>query len=1184
MAEPAIAVSGMFCACKGADVDAENAGNLIRVAVAGVTAGIPVLGMAAPPALVRIEPSGADVQVRIDATAGGGRMLARCLRDGVAAEIAALLDPGRPEDCTVLVLPRDSSAGQHELLAALRTLARRAAVTLDSDRFAAEVIRGDRHTRARTVLAAMHGAGATAERRRQVHARLRRLRVPRPADVAGLLTVRIEDPAVLASAVQRSDRVLASWPRTVDLARQAPAATPAVRGRVVAVPGRGNPAEDRTRHDVVDRLAQLLADRTAAIRVALVAGSGMGKSSLAVRMCRHLADGYTVVGWLSATNSTTWRSSIALLTERLGIDGANPDDLWEALGERRPALIVVDDAPEPTAFAAALPSMSGVHVLVTSPSVRWRAEAATVELEPLSESDGIEFLLARTGAEDERLAAEVTRRLGGFPLALEQAAAAVVDGLSLRGWLDRHVDAPVAGAAALEQAWRIRLAALRVSHPDALALLGILSCAQPAPVSGELLSGLGRDYGDNPAVAVCADTERRDAAVTELRAQSLIRTGADEETFLVHPLLAGAVRDEAGPDTAQVALMVAAVAGRLLDDEDVNDADLWSRTMALSAVAVAACHLVLDGSRQRPGNVAPDRLRGLANHALWLPRAYLHERGAARGAYRVALLALAMHGDEVAAAAVPGVSAEVVDAFDDLDPAMVVPADRLGDVAGADARTSAARWLNETDSLLTDVDLAEAEAYARRALTLLPRRARGAVDADAVPRSAMIRLEIGDNLGFILQLRERFPESAKVYDAAIRHLLSFPGGGAESKYAELLNDRALLLLDTGRYEQGVAEFSAAADLARKKSQGAGVLNNIDNNLARTEHLTWRLRSARDRLNGGLHWLLDRSAAQSTDVAIAQCNLGLVTYDLGDTDEGFALVQGSWQTLRDRLGHEDRETLIRRLALAELQLARGDRRAAHQAVLLDLAACRAENGSDSVWAIVHRLRAAWLTGLAAQPPETIRELAAAVERLFGPDTAYAAMARDALAAWRLADPDTVEPGDIASAAKAVRYSARSLGSGHPLTLLSSARLVLLRRDAARRPRPLRTAAGRVLLTMLDSLSRPGGGGFAEDLRQHGQPPVDSARPGWEADRLRHLLADDVVEPSAGEEICWRTNIGRLAALAGAIDAGVLLREAADSSAALYGPDHPWTLSRAAAAAVADDDPEALRAVVTTPIWR
>ena len=61
-------------------------------------------------------------------------------------------------------------------------------------------------------------------------------------------------------------------------------------------------------------------------------------------------------------------------------------------------------------------------------------------------------------------------------------------------------------------------------------------------------------------------------------------------------------------------------------------------------------------------------------------------------------------------------------------------------------------------------------------------------------------------------------------------------------------------------------------------------------------------------------------------------------------------------------------------------------------------------------------------------------------------------------------------------------------------------------------------------------------------------------------------------------------GRLAALAGAPEAGTLLREAAAGSAALYGPLHPWTLLREAAAAIAIDDREALRVTVTVPVWR
>ncbi|WP_199043357.1 NB-ARC domain-containing protein [Glycomyces salinus] len=1096
-------------------------------------------------------------------------------------EVAALLDCELPVNRTLLLIPRDGSAAQLELLAGLRTLAHRASITPDSDRFVAEIMRTDLHTRARSLLTLMHGNAATTEHRRRVHALMRRLRVPRPAEVRDLLLISIDDPAAAVRAERRFEEVEINWPAPADLAAETPAAT-ANRERVVLVPGQGNPAEERTRRELLDQISHLLADKEAPARVALVAEGGMGKSSLAVRICRDLERGYDVVGWLSATNSETWRSSVALLAERLGLEDAEPEKLWSALGRHRTALIVVDDAPEPDTFAALPPWTPGLHVLITSKSIRWRAEATVKELAFLDEDDGVEYLLARTGAESERLAAAITRRLGGFPLALEQAAAVVVDGLSLRGWLDRYGDEPVSGSGSLKQAWEVRLAELRTRHPDALDLLRILSCAQSTPVPGGLLATLGADF-DDPAAAVCADTERRDAAVAQLRAQALIRTGADEETLLVHPLLAEAVRDDPDLGVARIALLVAAAAGHLLDSDDINESDRWSRTMTLSAVAIAACGLVFHTSRLRPRSVSRDELRGLATYALWHPTSYLHERGASRVTYRTSMLALAMHGDESAAAAMLDRFAEVVDTFGDLDRAEVVPAEQLGHVPPGEARMSAARWLNEIASLLMDVDLASAEAYARRALAILPRRLAGAGELDGVPWPDAIRIEIQNNLGFIRLLREDFRESKALYDSALRRLLSFPEGANNTKYAELLSNRALVLLERGLPERGRRDFAAASEAARVSSQGPDVLYNVENNLALTEHQTWRLRSAHRRLATGLQWLRGREAPQSTSVLIEQCNLGRVLYDIGATDEGFDLTHSSWRILADRLGAEDRETIIRRMALAELQLARGDRRAAQKAVLLDLKAADAAGTGEPVWAAVHRLRSAWLSGVAAVPPDTARDLAQAVERAFGPTTSHAAMARGFLAAWALADPTAVTEFDIGSAVATVGVAARSIGREHPLTLLATARLALLRSDLGRHARPLRAGGGRRLLATMDSLTSPGADGFAEDLARHGQHPVDPTRPGWEAERLLHLIIDGVADLDSSEELCWRANAGRLAALARAPEAGALLRDVADASAALYGPLHPWTLLREAAAAIAADDPEALRAVATAPVW-
>jgi tetratricopeptide (TPR) repeat protein len=1157
---------------------------MIRAAVAGVTAGRPVLGLVAPPVRVRVEPAGADTVVWIDTTSDGigvGRLLGRCLRRNVEDELAALLDHDLPIDSAALLLPRDLSDAQMDLLAGIRSLVRHAVLTRDADRFVAEVLRSDRRTKARELLALLQGRTATTARRRRVHAQLRRLRVPRPAEVEDLLAVRIDDPVIAALAGRRYDEVLSNWPAPVDIAVEAPAA-PQRTEKVVAVPELGNPAEEVTRRGLLDQVGRRLADKRAAARVALIGGGGMGKSALAVRICRHVERDYQVVGWLSATDSASWRSSVALLAERLGLAGTKPDDFWRALGDHTPALIVVDDAPEPGAFTSSLPWTAGLHLLVTSQSIRWRAEAHVIELKALDEHDGVEFLLARTGAEDEELAAAVTRRLGGFPLALEQAAAAVVDGLSMRGWLDRYGREAATGVAALHQAWSVRIETLRANHPDALMLLRILACAGPAPVPGELLATLGADF-DEPAVAVCADTGRRDTAVAELRTQALIRTGADVETLVVHPLLAEVVRADPEFDAAGVALLVGAVAGHLVEVSDVNEPERWSRTAALLNSAVAACRLVFEAVEQDPRRFAQDVVLGLANHALWLSAAYLHERGAARAAYRIYLLGLAMHGDPTAAAIVRNWLVEVIDAFDDLDAADLVPAEQLGHVPAGEPRMSAARWINEAASLLMDVNVAVAEAYARRALAILPRRVAAAARAEPIPWPDTIRIEILDNLGFILMLRGDYHAAVTAFDRAIRHLLTFPGADAETKYAELLSDRALALLDSGLPEKGRRQFTTASAAAQVNAQGPEVPFNIDNNLAKTEHLLWRLRPAHQKLRAGLDWLLDRNPPQSSTVMIQQCNLGLVAYDLGATDEGLALVRGSWQTLADRLGPEDREVIIRRLALAQLQLARGDRAAANEAVLIDLRLSGAVSADASPWSALRRLQSAWLGGVAALPPETALGLASELARAFGPRSSYAAVAGDFLAAWALADPSALDQTDVEYAARAVRTHALAAGTEHPLTLLAAARLALLRWDATGGRRPLRSGVGRRLLHALDSLTGPGVAGFAKDLSGHGQPPVDMSRPGWEADRILHLYADGVVDLDAGEQLCWRANAGRLAALARLPNAEVVLSEAADGSAALYGPLHPWTLLRAAAAAVAAGDPASLRITATAPMW-
>jgi hypothetical protein len=87
-------------------------------------------------------------------------------------------------------------------------------------------------------------------------------------------------------------------------------------------------------------------------------------------------------------------------------------------------LLVFDNAVDADALRPYLPHSGVAKVLVTSNAHAWRGMATPVEIRLWPKEIGAEYLIARTGHEAERSAAEaLSQTLGGLPLAHEQAAA-----------------------------------------------------------------------------------------------------------------------------------------------------------------------------------------------------------------------------------------------------------------------------------------------------------------------------------------------------------------------------------------------------------------------------------------------------------------------------------------------------------------------------------------------------------------------------------------------------------------------------------------------------------------------------------------------------------------------------------------------------------------------------------------
>ena len=173
---------------------------------------------------------------------------------------------------------------------------------------------------------------------------------------------------------------------------------------------------------------------------------GVGKTQTVLEYAHQYRGDYDAVFWISAASELELRTEYAQIAARLGL----PHDAGDAEGAMRAArrwlesspdrrwLLVFDNADDPQVLEVLqgwLPSGSPAgHVLVTS---RARVLEALGLVSPLAlatlpAAESTAFLLKRTGREQAGAgevtgAAELARELDGLPLALEQAAAYVLD-------------------------------------------------------------------------------------------------------------------------------------------------------------------------------------------------------------------------------------------------------------------------------------------------------------------------------------------------------------------------------------------------------------------------------------------------------------------------------------------------------------------------------------------------------------------------------------------------------------------------------------------------------------------------------------------------------------------------------------------------------------------------------------
>jgi len=198
-----------------------------------------------------------------------------------------------------------------------------------------------------------------------------------------------------------------------------------------------------------DHILQVLGDLASCPdgKVHVLTGmGGVGKSTVALKVCdRAIGDGYSV-WWLSGVSAISITAELLGLAKEIGASSVEIDDvlagrlnpsdvLWNHLRFKRRWLLVIDNADELEELVVAgraagdgngwlRPAEHGL-ILVTSRTAdpaAWGSHAQLHPLEILDEGDGARILMdLAPGAGAEGFARKVSLRLGGLPLALKHA-------------------------------------------------------------------------------------------------------------------------------------------------------------------------------------------------------------------------------------------------------------------------------------------------------------------------------------------------------------------------------------------------------------------------------------------------------------------------------------------------------------------------------------------------------------------------------------------------------------------------------------------------------------------------------------------------------------------------------------------------------------------------------------------
>jgi tetratricopeptide (TPR) repeat protein len=319
----------------------------------------------------------------------------------------------------------------------------------------------------------------------------------------------------------------------------------------------------------LDRLDAALAAPGQVVVQAVHGLGGIGKSTLAARWSATRARGYAAVRWINAESEASIQKGLADLATALQppLAGTVRE---EVLAERALQwlathdgwLLILDNVNDPADIAALLARSENGRFLITSRLAGpWRHATTVIRLDILNEAESLELLtriITAAGVQDLDGAAELCAELGDLPLAIEQAAAYLVQSQlttpSPRAYLDLLAQYPadlyrdgavgVPGERTIARIWRLTLERIAAAQPIAADLLRTLAWYAPDHIPVAVLADFARPPDLNRAVGL-------------LIAYSMITPEPASGTLSIHRLVQAVARTPDPDDPNRAAADIA---------------------------------------------------------------------------------------------------------------------------------------------------------------------------------------------------------------------------------------------------------------------------------------------------------------------------------------------------------------------------------------------------------------------------------------------------------------------------------------------------------------------------------------------------------------------------------------------------------------------------------------------------